>query len=246
MKAKYIFAASLLAAGAAFADTTEVETSYVVGVLPVSISGKEVILSIPWIESGTKTDGVAVVNLIKTAGLDTGDSLLWYDTENKGFQGWHIEQEGGVNVWKPSATVSATDVTAVAATQSSLYRGQAIILSRSASTATTIYIVGGDPTGVSATDLTLAPNSFTLFAPPSVSASGTAINSLTWGSVGNITTKDYIVLADGTQVKYRNSKWIAYSYDANGSLVTNENPVIPVGTGAWYVSKGESVPTVSW
>ena len=37
MKAKYIFAASLLVAGAAFADTTEVETSYVVGVFPWAI-----------------------------------------------------------------------------------------------------------------------------------------------------------------------------------------------------------------
>lgn len=247
MKIKTIFAASLLATGVAFADTAAVDAECIIGVLPVSISGNEVILSIPWIEAGQSSGGVAVANLVKTAGLAVNDSLLWYDTVNRKYQGWHIVSNNGTNQWVASATVLPTGIATVEAGTTALNRGQAILLSRASAASTTIYIVGGT-TDDDASSLEMAAGTanspvFTLFAPPTVSAKG--INNLTW--TGTIGAKDYIVLADGTQVKYNTSekKWIAYSYNANGQLVSNDTPTIPVGTGAWYVSKGGS-PTVSW
>ena len=70
---KSIFAASLLIAGVAMADSTTVETSYVIGVFPLAISAGETTINVPWVESGTGED-VAASNLVKTAGLQLGDS----------------------------------------------------------------------------------------------------------------------------------------------------------------------------
>lgn len=243
MKIKTVFAASLLATGVAFADTAAVDAECVIGVLPVSISGKEVILSIPWIEAGQSSGGVAVANLVKTAGLAEGDSLLWYDTTEEEYQGWHIEAINGTNQWVASATVLPTEIATVDVGTTALNRGQAILLSRASAASTTIYIVGGVPS-TTASSITMVENGYTLFAPPTVSDTG--INSLTW-TKATIDPNDYIILADGTQVKYDASEeeWIAYSYDEYGRIVSNDTPTIPVGTGAWYVSKGGS-PTVSW
>ena len=245
MKVKSIFAVSLLAAGAAFADTTEVETSYVVGVLPVSISGKEVILSIPWIESGTTADGVAVANLIKTAGLAVNDSLLWYDTANSRYEGWHIETVNGVNTWVSSASVLPTGIASVNAGATTLKRGQAVLLSRASAESTTIYIVGGEGSAVNKSDLVIVAGGYTLFAPPYVSA--VKINSLNWQDKGNISADDYMLLPNGHQVKYVGGQWVEYWYtEPWGILQSESNPEIPVGMGVWYVSKGKSAPSIEW
>ena len=249
MKIKTIFAASLLATGVAFADTAAVDAECVIGVLPVALAAnqQEIILNIPWIEAGRSSGGVAVANLVKTAGLAVNDSLLWYDTSTSKYEGWHIESINGTNQWVASASVLPTGISTVVVGATALNRGQAILLSRASVASTTIYIVGGT-TDVTASPLEMAAGTaqnpvFTLFAPPTVSATG--INSLTWD--GTIDPNDYIVLADGTQVKYDTSEeeWISYSYDEYGRLVSNKDPEIPVGTGAWYVSKGGS-PTVTW
>jgi len=245
MKVKSILAVSLLAAGAAFADTTEVETSYVVGVLPVSISGKEVILSIPWIESGTTADGVAVANLIKTAGLAVNDSLLWYDTANSRYEGWHIETVNGVNTWVPTTSVLPSAIGTVKAGETALKRGQAVLLSRASAESTTIYIVGGEGSAVNKSDLVIVAGGYTLFAPPSVSA--VKINSLNWQNKGNISADDYMLLPNGHQVKYVGGQWVEYWYtEPWGRLASESDPEIPVGMGVWYVSKGANAPSVKW
>ena len=257
MKTKTVFAASLFLAGAAFATATTVDSSYVLGVMPLQVSGKEVILNIPWIESGKQDNAVAVSNLVKTAGLGVGDSLLWYDTSSKGYQGWHIVSDNGTNRWVASTTVNmGGESKTVSAGSVELRRGQALILSRSSAAATTIYIIGQDGTGVSLPSITIskgttASPSYTLFAPPSVS--GLTVNSINWNiteptSVAN----DYILLSDGSQLRYRESTsgsgeyaWIKYSYGGNGALIKDTDPTIPAGTGAWYVSKG-GAPTISF
>lgn len=257
MKTKTVFAASLLLAGAAFATATTVDSSYVLGVMPLQVSRKEVILNIPWIESGKLDNAVAVSNLVKTAGLAVGDSLLWYDTSSRGYQGWHIESDNGTNRWVASTTVNMSgESKTVSAGSAELKRGQALILSRSSEAATTIYIIGQDGTGVSLPSIeisagTTATPSYTLFAPPSVS--GRTVNSINWNITNPATVaNDYILLSDGSQLRYRKAasdsqaySWIKYSYGENGALNKDTNPTIPAGTGAWYVSKG-GAPTISF
>ena len=257
MKTKMVFAASLLLAGAAFATATTVDSSYILGVMPLQVSSKEVIINIPWIESGKLDNAVAVSNLVKTAGLAVGDSLLWYDTSSRGYQGWHIESDNGTNRWVASTTVNMSgESKTVSAGSVELRRGQALILSRASSDATTIYIIGQDGSGVETSAVTISAGttdspSYTLFAPPSVS--GLAVNSMTWGiSDVQSVVNDYILLSDGSQLRYRESTsgsgayvWIKYSYGDNGALIKNTAPTIPAGTGAWYVSKG-GAPTINF
>lgn len=246
MKLKTVFAASLLVGSVAFADSTEVTAEYVLGVMPLTV-GEETIISIPWVESGTTNSSqtISVTNIIKTANLAVGDCLLWYT--NGEYQAWTV-QNGSPKYWAPADVAAMGRVDPSAGTEDQvLSRGDALILHRGSSTSTNIYVVGQYSAGNGSLTMTAGATDspvFTLFAPPTVSATG--INSLTW-TKETINSKDYIVLADGTQVKYDASeeKWIAYSYDEYGRLVSNDIPTIPVGTGAWYVSKGGS-PTVSW
>lgn len=257
MKTKTVFAASLLLTGAAFAEATTVDSSYILGVMPLQVSGKEVIINIPWIESGKLDNAVAVSNLVKTAGLAVGDSLLWYDTSSSGYQGWHIESDNGTNRWVASTTVNMSgESKTVSAGSVELRRGQALILSRASSDATTIYIIGQDGSGVETSAVTIsagttASPSYTLFAPPSVSVQ--AVNSINWNITDPTTVaNDYILLSDGSQLRYRESTsgsgsyaWIKYSYGVNGALIKDTAPTIPAGTGAWYVSKG-GAPTINF
>lgn len=258
MKTKMVFAASLLLAGAAFAEPTTVTTDYVLGVMPLTVSGKEAIINIPWIESGKTENTVAVSNLVKTAGLATGDSLLWYNTNNHRYEGWHIETVDGTNRWVASTTVLTNGVSAtVDAGSTELRRGQALILSRASSDATTIYIIGQDGSGVETSAVTIiagttASPSYTLFAPPSVY--GLPVNSIKWNITDPTTVaNDYILLSDGSsQLRYRKAtsdsqtySWIKYYYGDNGALMKDTSPTIPAGTGAWYVSKG-GAPTINF
>lgn len=257
MKTKTVFAASLLLAGAAFAAATTVDSSYVLGVMPLQVSGKEVIINIPWIESGKLDNAVAVSNLVKTAGLAVGDSLLWYDTSSRGYQGWHIESDNGINRWVASTTVNMSgESKTVSAGSVELRRGQALILSRSSNDPTTIYIIGQDGTGVETSTVTISAGttsnpSYTLFAPPSVSGQG--VNDMTWNiSDASSVANDYILLSDGSQLRWRKAtsesasySWIKYSYGENGALTKDTSPSIPAGTGAWYVSKG-GAPTITF
>lgn len=250
MKAKYIFVASLLVAGAAFADTTTVDAEYVLGVFPVSVSAGETIINVPWVESGATGSGVAVSNLVKTAGLAVGDSILWYDTTNRRFDAWKVVlgEDETTKYWQATESIDSYGNRAfTAADATSLNKGQAIILK--VASATTAYIVGqysaGNGSGVDVAAGTVANPVYTLFAPPVVSGNY-AVSNMNFSSTPN--TKDEIWLANGAVLKYRqvsqenkNYQWKKYTTTDNGLTYTiDNNPTIPAGTGAWYVSRGGS------
>lgn len=224
MKAKYIFAASLLVAGAAFADTTEVETSYVVGVFPLTLQANvaETAIFVPWIESGGTT-GVAVSNLVKTAGLvandgvnvTKGDELLWYDGSK--FEAWELTTNStdGVSYWVSAAQGAAADAQRIA-------RGQSIILKRNngVASATTVYIVGqytssGASSSIAAGSVvdngagwTTTTPTWSLIAPPNVGDTGvdltTKFNST--GAAGTFQP------AEGDVIRFVNSEGKVTNY----------------------------------
>ena len=240
MKVKSIFAVSLLAAGAAFADTTEVETSYVVGVLPVTISGNEVILSIPWIESGNNTEGVAVVNLVKTAGLAKGDHLLWYNPSTCKFDAWVVadDNEDGVYEWKSVTSVTGFESSKIEATTTALNRGQALILRRASATETTIYIVGGEGSGVSKVALTVNAGTQALFAPPDVS-NVSDLKTYIASHVTGMNVGDEVIITPSAKLVYRASGWKYYSTTDNwATFSTTGTPTLVAGNGLIYVNKG--------
>ena len=238
---KSIFAASLLLASVAFADTSVVETEYVLGVMPVNATGKtEVILSIPWVAEGSGED-IAVSNLVKTAGLaadHNGDTMLrWYDTQTGDYKIWHLVSRSGTNYWEEASGVNA------AAREVS--RGEAVLLSTTNGTLSTVYVVG-QVGSTSSVTTTIAASSdgvspaYTLLAPPTA----TKVNLNDIEFTGTIDQNDRIVteVSSGIQTTFirndGNSKWV--------SMWGGEIAGVPAGKGFWYVRYGIGALSVSW
>ena len=265
MKVKSIFAVSLLAAGAAFADTTEVDTEYVLGVMPVSV-GNEAIIAIPWVESGAGIDGIAVTNLIKTANLDVDDTLYWYDPSVNGgtYYSWQVVQTDGVKYWSSVSVVTENFTSAAGADNASLKRGEAVFLKRATnSDATNVYVVGQYTNAVANTiTTTIAAKkgtnspSYTLLAPPYAEKLGEETgyidlnnSAIDWGSPAKddaiIVGIKYVEFGNkqiGVQDRYVwNSGWGKYS----GTTFTRSAKV-PVGKGLWYESYRANAGTVTW
>lgn len=241
MKAKYIFAVSLLAAGAAFADTTEVETSYVMGVFPLTV-GKQAIINIPWIEAGADASDasatIAVTNLIKTATLKAGDQLFYYD--GSGYKAWYVDGDGdAVKVWKPytDATVQTVSVGAMGDLKV-LERGRALILNRAASysdnSTTNVYIVG-QYTSAAAPTISIG-NGYTLLAPPVV----TNVNLVAYNWSGAHDGDQLIVGVTDRYIR-KNGAWGQRTYNASTyawSFEEKETITLPAGTGLFYYNTG--------
>lgn len=253
MKVKSIFAVSLLAAGAAFADTAEVDTSYVVGVFPLTLQAgvKETAIFVPWIESGGST-GVAVSNLVKTAGLTAGDELLWYNGSS--FHAWNLEQNGGVLYWVAAANGGE------AADAQSINRGQSIILRRNTSfnSATTVYLVGQHTNAGASSSIaggTKASPTYSLIAPTDVSGTVNLKTKLASVAAKN----DAVTFMDGSTLKtyvYDGTKWGTPGLDTTQSPpeptfteASDANMTLSAGYGFWYKrcsGAGESAATVNW
>lgn len=244
---KSVFFASVLVAGFALADSTEVVSEYVVGVRPVALSAgqTEIVLNIPWVESGTTSGGVAVTNLVKTANLDEGDMLLWYNGTS--YEGWTAVDHDGVLYWEPDTIAEASGVAAAtAATTTSLERGQALVLHRAGTDATSVYLVGQDAGSITGTRSDIAGTSdptapkYSLVASPAVSAdvylptyiSANNGDSVTFVKGGVMHTYYYSVT---------NSGW-GYDTMENGkpkfNSASTEEMTLPAGTGFYYKRVG--------
>lgn len=246
---KSFLAASLLIAGVVFADTTTVDTEYVLGVLPVSTTGRnEVILSIPWVAEGTGGN-IAVSNLVKTAGLPSGTTLTWYNTSRSRYEAWNIEN----GQWKEATELDA----AVHA----LPQGNAVVLSTTGTMPATVYVVGQVGTSVSTTT-EISANShdkWFLLAPPCASMS--EVNFNTAASVGgdwSACVGDEIVVdsANGLLKTYKcvdrgesadtetypRYVWTTSKYSATHTAM------IPAGRGFWYHRSANNTDevTITW
>ena len=253
MKLNTIFAASLFATGVAFADSATVDAECILGVLPVAVAAdqNDIILNIPWIEASQSStgDGVAVVNLVKTANLSDGDMLFWYD--GSAYQAWTIDK----NAWVPTLVSKSAGIpAAVEATEETLQRGQAIILHRlDAEEAATIYIVGQYVAGSGSSTIAAgAPKApvYTLIAPPSVDSPTVLSAKLTSAVDG-----DEVTFMKGGQIKsysYKGTSWGTTSLDQTKTPprpvftpASADDMTLPAGAGLYYKRCGAKF-TVNW
>ena len=248
---KSFLAASLLIAGIAIADTTTVDTEYVLGVLPVNATGKQqVILSIPWVAEGTG-ENVAVSNLVKTAGLPTGEGvtiLKWYKTSGGGYATWTLAD----GQWAEASGVDSAS--------RELPQGDAIVLSTTGNALSTVYVIG--QVGTNSTVRTTIPagdgskDVWVLVAPPCALTSSFDFNSYASAQGGWAQCEGDEIIVDaknGLVKKYTCSnvgtneepdyKWVtsifASSYEAT----------IPGGCGVWYrriAANAGSAVTIIW
>ena len=251
MKKSMIFLC-LIAAGVAFADnTTTGANTY--GVLRVDSSAAETIVAVPWV--GASSDGSAsiqVADIVKTANLNNGDELYAYIGGE--FKAWILND----NTWTPQHIVNSDGPANTAGSASqTLTRGQAILLRRKAPIANCFYVFG-QVASTSTAELTIAVGTpetpaYTLIAPP-VDAEIADLNTIIEYKSGTPLTGDIIFVAASsgksglmTDYHWNGTEWGKYqrATTMGGSETFVAGLSIPVGEGAWYVSKGGN-PVITW
>lgn len=237
-----------------------VESSNTFGILRVDSNATQTIVSVPWEGAGATGDSankIKVKDVVKTANLTPasgeyiGDQLYYYDTtaQTPAYKMWYLTSTG----WEGATTVQGSEITADAGGDDVLTRGGAIILVRQNPTkvvdgetvANPFYLYGQYTNAAASTEC--VANGYTLLAPPSTE--DTDLNTKTWL---NVDGSDNIVLANGTLLHYRESKWGKLSKKLNPTTgeitetVDANVATIAAGEGAWYISKGSTAPSVTW
>lgn len=223
---------------AAASTALAVESSNTFGILRVDSSAAQTIVSVPWLAAGG--GDINVADVVKTANLNNGDKLHYYNTTTKKYRVWELTD----GEW-----VEAKDAQDPVVAAPTLARGNAIILERFApqggSIANCFYLYGQYTNAASST--TCVAGGYTLLAPPSTE--NTNLNAKTWS---NVNGNDNIVLANGTLLHYRENQWgkLTKTLDQEtGVIEESVNPgvaTISAGEGAWYISKGSTAPSVTW
>lgn len=219
------------------------ESSNTFGILRVDSSAAQTIVSVPWEAAGG--GAIKVKDVVKTANLNNGDQLYYFDGSN--YKLWVL----GANGWEGATTVAHGITPSKGTDEDTLARGGAIILVRN-NPAASFYLYGQYTTAGSST--TCVAGGFTLLAPPSTE--DTNLNTKTWTTPG---ANDYIVLSDMTLLHYRadandnnTKKWgkiTGKSLNTSTGAITESidftKAVIKAGEGAWYKSASSAV-TVTW
>ena len=229
---KTILSALAIAVGS---TVLAVESSNTFGILRIDSSASQTIVSVPWLASGG--GNINVADVVKTANLNPGDKLYYYSTGTTNYRVWQLSQTG---VWEEAVPAGES------ATQDpTLARGNAIILERFApqggSLANCFYLYGqytdANPS------VACVENGYTLLAPTGLNRDCDLNRSDCCSFAGTIGENDMIYIPNA------NGVYSIYEYDKGKWGMWKKTFVvgatIPVGSGAWYVSKGGS-PTITW
>jgi len=240
---KLLFSLSLLASLATFAAESSVEASaQVFGVLPVTSSATDVIVSVPWVaSSASETNLISVAEIIKTANLTENDWIRVWDEANKKFRVWELKSEGGILVWKPGTVVDGKgQASSGTSADTFLKRWDALILHRQSPG--TFYVIGqytsadaGTKTCAKAAviDQKVVP-AYTLIAPPGM-AEAQDFAALSWSNIGS---NDFVTVEGPEKYVYNdtNKEWGYWTVDAGAWVWKKLSAEIARGSGFWYVA----------
>ncbi len=246
MKFKSLIIAGALAVTAPLFGQTVVSGSNEFGILKVTTTTKNTIVSVPWVECGTTTEeAVKVANLVMTTNLGEGDSLYVYQSGK-----WYNFKLNADKTGWTDATTSTMDEGTHTVTENdvALSCGTALILSRAnAGSSLDFYLYGQVPTSIPTMTVagggSYANPVFTLLANPTANdLSMVALNSF-----GNV--RDEIRIPDdngGSDVYTKAaSTWKKRNSNGTFSDVTDADK-IPAGKGFWYINKGTGSVTITW
>jgi len=245
------------------ADGTKVTGDNTCGWVKITSALVNTVIGVPWMEVGSG-DPIKVANLVKTDNLSENDMLYAY--LGKSWYAWKLQS----GAWSPVTTVSSTAAPAAAAapTNQDIARGAALFIQRQHPTdnsgnAVPFYVYGQYTTAAASTKIAAdtAPT-YTLCASPvpvAFDLNGLAPNGKD-KKISNPGANDMIVVpqANGASLVYmlKDGQWGYYaktqvSREIGGKTYSFDQqtwtaaPVIPLGQGFWYVSKGGS-PTINW
>ena len=251
-----ICVSAVAAASAAFA--TPIESGNVFARLKVTSDVNNSIIAIPFAGCGEDTAEIYVTNLVMTAGLDKGDTLMYKNGES--WYAWEIDDNGD---WVAINSGTRGGVTVTPhANEFKVACGGACWLLRSNPGA---YYLYGQVTNVLQSVTVAGAASanavaYTLIAKPSESS---ALNLRTWHPSG-VTAGDTLLVpsatAAGGRTEYRSNgeAWCTLSTVENGTEIfgnttytTSWSPlssdvVINAGCGFMYGRKGTTGFTLNW
>lgn len=218
--------------------------------MAVPATGTYTLIAVPFKDvGGTDTEPkVKVADVVKTVGLKAGSHLFYYTGEN--YYAWKLEE----GTWK-GATVSykkngKDEMTQSPADDYQVPCGATLWLQRAEGSDESVVLYGEEAT---VPNPTLTAKSVQLISNPKATD-----YTFTAEGVKGVADGDMIMIPqdDGTQTVYTyktGKNW--GQYEQSGTVPGTEIPLmkftvktvtIPGGRGAWYVSKGDTVPSIAW
>lgn len=266
MKKCAFLVASAVVCASASALADNVQGGNVFGVMAVESKSADTIVAVPWCECSTNdNESVSISNIVKTANLTVGDELYSLNSSREKLYKWVLtEGANGVKYWNGIRTVVESGSVEDLPVHAHAARGTAIILHRQnpmeGASAKKFYLYGQVGTGdtVSPTieagvagESSVTP-AYTLIAPPGTND----VDVLVGGVLTGVGSGDSIVVRGDNGVnrefKYDGTNW---GYDKTSynpstgvsvSRVAATSIVLKQGTGAWYVSRNTTAPTLTW
>ena len=234
------------AAGAALGE--DVISGTTCAAMAVPATDTYTLIAVPFKDVGGTEAKVKVADVVKTVGLKRDSQLFYYTGEN--YYAWKLDVDGGT--WRGAQVAYQTNgVAAVTQSPADDYQvpcGATLWLQRAEGSDESV-ILYGEETAVPKP--TLTAKSVQLISNPKAT-------DYTFTGEG-VADGDMIMipLDNGTQTAYTyktGKGWGQYKQTADKipgtaiplSKFETATVTIPGGRGAWYVSKGETVPSIAW
>ena len=232
---KLLSIAVCASAVAAFATTNV--TCGTVGVTAVTSSLTNTVVAVSFTDLAS-SGNITISNIVKTANLEVGDILYVFDGSS--YESYTLQASGGVKYWDKTANYSlgSSGLTAsegTAASMATLAVGQGLWLVRGPNwdgNAFTFYIYG-KPANETTVSVSAGQN---LIGNPTASPVSPTVDGATTGDQVRI-PQNYTFPVTYT---WNGTSW-RYTDPGTRQKVSVANlPIIPAGTGFWYVAKGSA------
>lgn len=235
------------AAGAALGGDVIVGTTCAAMAVPAT--GMYTLIAVPFKDVGGKEAKVKVADVVKTVGLKDGSQLYYY-ADNK-YYVWKLDAKTdawtGVNVTSASEKEGESVTMQTPPADFQVPCGATLWLQRAAGSEEGVVLYGGE---APVPNPTLTAKSVQLISNPTAT-------DYTFTAAGADGDMIMIPQDNGTQTAYTyktGKGWGQYKGTAE-KIPGTEIPLskfetatvtIPGGRGAWYVSKGDTVPSIAW
>ena len=235
------------AAGAALGG--DVISGTTCAAMAVPATGMYTLIAVPFKDVGGKEAKVKVADVVKTVGLKKDSQLFYYTGEN--YYAWKLDGDGGA--WTGAIVASASEKEGESVTMQTppadfqVPCGATLWLQRAAESEEGVVLYGEEAPVLNPT---LTAKSVQLISNPKAT-------DYTFTAAGADGDMIMIPQDNGTQTAYTyktGKGWGQYKGTAE-KIPGTEIPLskfetatitIPGGRGAWYVSKGDTVPSIAW
>ena len=233
-------------AGVALAENSTLESANTYAALRVDSSAVETIVCVPWLSASASGDtAIKITDVVRTAELNAGDKLYYYDRESGKYNVWVLKSN---KEWEAATTVSDSSLFVTTSNEPSLTRGNAFILVRE-NPADAFYLFGQVPSSASPVMTMIRSSSapvLTLFAPPSTS--DTTINSGTWS---NVNDGDMLIVDGKAPYTYVSGTGWCHKKITEGKTgweyqFNDTTDTIPAGQGAWFRAAKADGGNATW